>query len=140
MSTLRLLFAGSSEPGGLSPMPSLGRTFGGNGDFIGAWFKNSAQPPMFETAPVLGRFKVDGQDIPFTGMWALAGIDTAAAGARLEKETGEDNSTHWNGSGHGSGIGKVRKGARGSGLRRKTTADLRRRYGGLSARWRPKAA
>ena len=76
MSTLRLLFAGSSEPGGLNPMPSFGRTFGGNGDFIGAWFENLAQPPMFETVPVLGRFKVDGQDVPFTGMWALAGIDT----------------------------------------------------------------
>ncbi len=76
MSTLRLLFAGSSEPGGLNRMPSLGRTFGGNGDFIGALFKKSAQPPMFETAPVRGRFKVDGQDIPFLGMWALAGIDS----------------------------------------------------------------
>lgn len=76
MNTLKLLFASSVEPGGLSPMPSLGRTFGGNGDFIGAWFKKSAQPPMFETAPVLGRFKVDGQDTPFIGMWALAGIDT----------------------------------------------------------------
>jgi cholesterol oxidase len=76
MNTLRLLFASSLEPHGLHPMPSLGRTVGGNGDFIGAWFKESAQPPMFETVPVLGRFKVDGQEIPFTGMWALAGIDT----------------------------------------------------------------
>jgi cholesterol oxidase len=76
MNTLKLLFAGSSQPAGLSPMPSLGRTFGGNGDFIGAWFKESAQPAMFESAPVLGRFKVDGQDIPFLGMWAMAGINT----------------------------------------------------------------
>jgi cholesterol oxidase len=76
MNTLKLLFAGSSQTGDLSPMPSLGRTFGGNGDFIGAWFKESAQPPMFESAPVLGRFKVDGQDIPFLGMWAMAGINT----------------------------------------------------------------
>jgi cholesterol oxidase len=76
MNTLRLLFASSSEAAGLSPMPSLGRTFGGNGDLIGAWFKTSAEPPLFKSAPVLGRFKVDGQDAPFTGMWALAGIDT----------------------------------------------------------------
>jgi cholesterol oxidase len=76
MNTLRLLFAGSAQAGGLSPMPSLGRTFGGNGDFLGAWFKGSAQTPVFETAPVLGRFKVDGQDIPFLGMWAMPGIDT----------------------------------------------------------------
>jgi cholesterol oxidase len=76
LSTLRLLFASSSEPGGLMPMPSLGRTFGGNGDLIGAWFKNSVEPPMFESAPVLGRFKVDGQDVPFFGMWAMSGIET----------------------------------------------------------------
>lgn len=76
MNTLRLLFASSAEPGDLHPMPSLGRTFGGNGDLLGAWFKNAAQPPMFESAPVLGRFKVDGQDMPFLGMWAMPGIDT----------------------------------------------------------------
>jgi cholesterol oxidase len=61
MNTLRLLFASSAEPGGLRPMPSLGRTFGGNGDLFGAWFKNFAQPSMFESAPILGRFKVDGR-------------------------------------------------------------------------------
>ena len=75
MNTLRLLFAGSSQSAGLRPMPSLGRTFGGNGDLIGAWFKNSAEPPMFKSAPVMGRFKTDGQETPFTGMWALAGIN-----------------------------------------------------------------
>ena len=76
MNTLRLLFASSLQPDGLAPMPALGHTFGGNGDFIGAWFKESAESPMFESAPVLGRFKVDGQDTPFLGMWAMAGIDT----------------------------------------------------------------
>ena len=76
MNTVRLLFASSSQSAGLSPMPSLGRTFGGNGDFIGAWFKDSAEPPLFKSAPVLGRFKVDGQDTPFMGMWALAGMDS----------------------------------------------------------------
>ncbi len=76
MSTLRLLFAGSGgEPGSLNPMPSLGHRFGGNGDLIGAWFKPSVRSPMFESAPVLGRFKVDGQDTPFLGMWSLAGIE-----------------------------------------------------------------
>jgi cholesterol oxidase len=76
MNTLRLLFASSMEPGGLSPMPALGRTFGGNGDLFGAWFKDSTQPSMFESAPVLGRFKVDGQDIPFVGMIGMPGIET----------------------------------------------------------------
>jgi cholesterol oxidase len=76
MSTLRLLFASSLESGGLNPLPSLGRTFGGNGDLIGAWFKNSIEPPMFESAPILGRFVVDGKDVPFVGMWAMPGIET----------------------------------------------------------------
>jgi cholesterol oxidase len=76
MSTLRLLFAGSVEPGGLNPMPSLGRTFGGNGDLMGALFRESAQPSTFDTAPVLGRYTVDAQDIPFVGMWGLPGFDT----------------------------------------------------------------
>jgi cholesterol oxidase len=76
MNTLYLLFVSSLEPGGLNPMPSLGRTFGGNGDFIGAWFKKSAETPVFESAPVLGRFNVDEQDTPFMGMWAMPGIDT----------------------------------------------------------------
>ena len=76
MNTLRLLFASSLEPGGLNPMPSLGRTFGGNGDLFGAWFKDSAQPSMFEATPILGRFKVDGRDTPFVGMGGMPGIDT----------------------------------------------------------------
>jgi cholesterol oxidase len=76
MSTLRLLFAGSAKPGGLRPMPSLGHTFGGNGDLLGAWFKKSARPAMFESTPVLGRFKVDGQDAPFVVLAGLPGFDT----------------------------------------------------------------
>ena len=31
---------------------------------------------MFESAPILGRFKVDGQDIPFVGLGGMPGIDT----------------------------------------------------------------
>jgi cholesterol oxidase len=76
MNTLKLLFASGAEPAGLSPMPSLGRTFGGNGDLMGAWFRESAQPSTFDAAPVLGRYKVDAQDIPFVGMWGLPGFDT----------------------------------------------------------------
>ena len=76
MNTLRLLFASSQVRECLSPMPSLGRTFGGNGDLFGAWFKKSAHPPLFAAAPILGRFKVDGHDIPFIGMGGLPGVDT----------------------------------------------------------------
>jgi cholesterol oxidase len=75
MNTLRLLFS-SMNSGGLGPMPSLGRTFGGNGDLFGAWFKNSAEPAMFVSAPVLGRFTVAGEDVPFVGLGGLPGVDT----------------------------------------------------------------
>ena len=89
MNTLRLLFASSLEPGGLRPMTSLGRTFGGNGDLFGAWFKDSAQPSMFESAPVLGRFKVDGQDVPFVGLGGLPGVDTLPLPPFAKKKLGK---------------------------------------------------
>jgi cholesterol oxidase len=76
MNTLKLLFASSAEPGGLSPMPSLGRTFGGNGDLIGAWFKDSAQPSMFDAPPMLGSIKLDRRDAPFIALAGLPGVDT----------------------------------------------------------------
>ena len=94
MNTLRLLFAGSQgelDLGeyNLHAMPSLGRTFGGNGDFIGAWFKDSAQPPLFESPPCLGRFKVDGAESPFLVMGGTCGLNTlplpARARGQLEK-------------------------------------------------------
>ena len=78
MNTLRLLFASSLEPDGLSPMPSLGLTFGGNGDLFGAWFKDFAQPSMFVSAPVLGRFQIDREDIPFVGLGGLPGVGCSA--------------------------------------------------------------
>ena len=129
MNTVRLLFASSSESAGLSPMPSLGRTFGGNGDFIGAWFKNSAEPPLFKSAPVLGRFKVDGQDTPFMGMWALAGIRFDTAAVRREKETGQDGASHRNGSRQREGVGTFRKWTLARGLRSEPAASLRENSG-----------
>jgi cholesterol oxidase len=89
MNTLKLLFAGSVEPGGLSPMPSLGRTFGCNGDLIGAWFKDSAQPPMFETAPLLGSLKLDQRDAPFVGLAGLPGADTLPLPAFVKRKLGK---------------------------------------------------
>jgi cholesterol oxidase len=86
MNTLRLLFVSSLEPSGLNPMLSLGRTFGGNGDLVGAWFKESAQPSIFESVPMLGRYKVDGQDVPFICMWALPGFDTLPLPSGLRKK------------------------------------------------------
>jgi cholesterol oxidase len=88
MITLQLLFASSAEQGGLVPIPSLGRTFGGNGDLFGAWFKESAQPSTFEADPILGRFKVDGRDVPFLGMGGMPGIDTLPLPPFAKKKLG----------------------------------------------------
>jgi cholesterol oxidase len=89
MNTLRLLFASSLEPAALNPMPSLGRTFGGNGDLFGAWFKKSAQPSTFDATPILGRFKVDGRDTPFVGMGGMPGIDTLPLPSFAKKKLGK---------------------------------------------------
>jgi len=89
MNTLKILFASSAEPAGLRPMPSLGRTYGGNGDLIGAWFNDSAQPPMFESAPVVGRLKLDQFDAPFVALGALAGIDTLPIPTFVKRKLGK---------------------------------------------------
>ena len=56
MNTLRLLFEGQRRKD-LAVMPSLGSTFGGNGDAIGVCFKNSAGPSTLPAPPVLGQFR-----------------------------------------------------------------------------------
>jgi cholesterol oxidase len=81
MNTLRLLF-GAQERHDLASMPCLGRTFGGNGDFAGFWFKDSAEPPMFLSPPVLGRFTVDDGDVPFLGMVGSCSLDRLPLPAR----------------------------------------------------------
>lgn len=75
MNTLRLLFEGQRR-NDLAVMPSLGSTFGGNGDAIGVYFKNSGGPSTLPAPPVLGRFSVDGEDAPFFGLAAGCGLDT----------------------------------------------------------------
>jgi cholesterol oxidase len=49
-------------------------------------FKDSAEPEMFKSPPVLGRFKVDGQDIPFAGFGGLPGFDTLPLPPRVKKK------------------------------------------------------
>jgi cholesterol oxidase len=111
MNTLRLLFASSLEPDGLSPMPSLGRTFGGNGDLFGAWFKDSAQPSTFEAAPILGRFKVDERDIPFVGMGGMPGIDTLPLPFFARKKLGKTVPLIGMGADTGDASARYEKGA-----------------------------
>ena len=75
MNTLRLLFEGQQRDD-LAAMPSLGATFGGNGDEIGVCFKNPADPPTLPALPVLGRFTVDKARSPFFGLASASGLDT----------------------------------------------------------------
>jgi cholesterol oxidase len=75
MNTLQLLLEGQRR-NGLAVMPSLGSTFGGNGDAIGAYFKNSAGPSTLPAPPVLGQFRVDGAASPFFGLAAGCGLNT----------------------------------------------------------------
>ncbi len=76
MNTLRLLFASLGGPTGLAPMPSLGRTFGANGDLLGVWFKQAGPVSSFDSPPALGAFTVAGHDAPSFGMGGLPGVDT----------------------------------------------------------------
>jgi cholesterol oxidase len=111
MNTMRLLFVSSSEPGGLAPMPSLGRAFGGNGDLFGAWFKESAQPSTFEAAPILGRFKVDGRETPFVGMGGMPGIDTLPLPFFAKKKLGKTVPLIGMGADSGKASARYEKGA-----------------------------
>jgi cholesterol oxidase len=89
MNTLRLLFESCGQPNGLQAMPSLGKTFGGNGDFIGLWQKGSAEPDMFKTTSVLGRFVADRRPSPFLALIGYAGVDTVPLPPRLKKLIGK---------------------------------------------------
>jgi len=75
MNTLGLLFDGQRRSD-LAVMPSLGNTFGGNGDALGVYFKNSAGPSTLHRPPFLGRFTVDEAESPFFGLAAGCGLET----------------------------------------------------------------
>ena len=85
MNTFRLLAISSRLENGLRPMPQLGQTFGGNGDFVGVWHKGSDRPNVFETPPLLGRFTADAKDAPFIGMIGYCGVDTLPLTRRVKR-------------------------------------------------------
>jgi cholesterol oxidase len=85
MNTLRLLFASSSGDGRLAAMPALGRTFGANGDLLGAWFRNDRARNSFRGLPSLGAFTVDGHDAAMLAMASLAGLETLPLPAWLKR-------------------------------------------------------
>jgi cholesterol oxidase len=84
MNTLRLLFDGQRRSD-LAVMPSLGNTFGGNGDALGVYFKNSAGPSTLHAPPFLGQFKVDEAESPFFGLAAGCGLETLPLPSRVKR-------------------------------------------------------
>jgi cholesterol oxidase len=86
LNTQRLLFASLGGSAGLHPMPSLGRCFGANGDMMGFWFRQKTQPSMFESAPFLGQFEVDGKTTPSLVLAGLPGVDTLPMPAFLKRK------------------------------------------------------
>ncbi len=86
MNTLRLLFASSQTDDGLAPMPALGRTFGANGDMLGAWYRPTHAKSSFQGVPCLGSFTVAGHDGPMLAMGTMAGFDTLPLPSPLKRK------------------------------------------------------
>ncbi|MFZ1866614.1 MAG: GMC oxidoreductase [Polyangiales bacterium] len=82
INTLRILFR-SRDQSGLRGMPALGTRFGGNGDFLGLWFRTDRDPDVFNATPSLGRFAVDGASTPYMVLFGLPGLDQLALPKRL---------------------------------------------------------
>ena len=76
MNTLRLLFGGAGTPGGLTPMPALGRNFSANGDLMGVWSRTSAPASSFTSTPSLGAFDVAGHGSITFGLGGFPGFQT----------------------------------------------------------------
>jgi cholesterol oxidase len=76
LNTLRLLFSSSSQPDGLVTMPSLGRSFYGNGDLIAAYVKPDTQVSGFNGATTHGEFTVEGYESLHFGVGGFTGFDT----------------------------------------------------------------
>jgi cholesterol oxidase len=89
LNTLRLLFASAQQPGGLVPMPSLGRSVCANGDLMAVWPRPAAPVSSFASTPAQGAFTVAGCDAPAFGVGGFPGLDTlplpAFARRRLAK-------------------------------------------------------
>ncbi|MBK9520051.1 MAG: GMC family oxidoreductase [Rhodocyclaceae bacterium] len=76
MNTLKLLYASSTQSDGLSAMPSLGKTFGANGDLMAIWQRPTSPHSSFVSIPSQGEFTVAGHDAASYGMGGFPGIDT----------------------------------------------------------------
>ena len=75
INTLRLLLS-AQKAESLAAMPSLGRTFGANGDLMGLWQRKSPPQSSFKSTPSQGAFTVDGHAAPTYGMGGFPGVDS----------------------------------------------------------------
>ena len=76
LNTMRLLFAAAEKPGGLAPMPALGRRFFANGDLAAAWLRTSAPVSSYRSTPSQGEFTVEGHESQTFGFGGLPGVET----------------------------------------------------------------
>jgi cholesterol oxidase len=75
MNTLKLLFASSGGAAGLNAMPSLGKTFGANGDLMAIWQRPESAHSSLISTPYHGEFKVNGCHASSYGMGGFPGVD-----------------------------------------------------------------
>jgi cholesterol oxidase len=85
MNTQRLLFASSLCADGLEPMPSLGRRFGANGDYMALWRSPLARESSFRSSPSQGAFAVSGHESATYGLGGLPGVDTLPLPSTLKR-------------------------------------------------------
>lgn len=76
LNTLKLLFSSSHSPDGLVAMPSLGKTFGANGDLMAVWQRKTSPYSSLVSTPSHGAFSVAGCDAAAYGMGGLPGVDS----------------------------------------------------------------
>ena len=86
MNTLLLLFSSCGKAGGLAPMPALGRTFGANGDLMGALGPGGEDTSSFRSTPSLGAFTVEGHGGPDFGLGGFPGVDTLPLPGLLKRK------------------------------------------------------
>jgi len=89
MNTMRLLFGGAATPGGLAPMPALGRNFSANGDLIGIWRTTSAPVSSFTSTPSQGAFDVAGHESATFGLGGFPGFQTLPLPSAVKRRLGK---------------------------------------------------
>ena len=110
-------------------MPSLGRTFGGNGDLIGAWFKEfRASLRCSRPLRCWAGSRRKGRTHPSSGMWVWPVLIRCRA-ARREKEASENSTLVGMGADTGNGSVNSKRAPALVDYDPETTANLRENSG-----------